>query len=462
MTALRTLARSRAASQGQAGDQRVAAAAHEAGVARVPSAGSAHRTIPWTPVIAVTAVTVWLASAFYMWHFGRTWHLDLRVYRAAGRALLDHGAPFRSSFTAHHLPFTYPPFGLLALTPLSLGPLGLVEGAWWLASSVALVGTLYVLVPSDVAGHALPVARRLAVASLVGGLATLALEPVRSNMDYGQINLLLMWLVVMDLRRSGPKWRGVTVGLAAAVKLTPIVYLLYFAVRRDWRSVAQGVGTFVALSLAAWMVLPSDSLLYWFHEVGEAARTGSVGYVSNQSWCGVLHRWPFSGDSLDAVLWAVFCAVVVAAGVFAAYQLASERRPLVESILVLALVELLISPISWTHHWSWLAVAPFAAFSLWRHRRWTSIAIGATIGVGIAAPYWWGFQGGFGGFFANNALVLSGTAVLMAFGARRPTVGPGRAALTRGNHRPRRPADSAGKMSPNGGLALRSRLERSA
>lgn len=428
MTTLHTLARSREASQGLAEDQRVAEAAHEASAARARSPGSEHRSISWTPVIAVSAMVVWLASAFYMWHFGRTWHLDLRVYRAAGRALLDHGTPFRSLFTVNHLPFTYPPFGLLALTPLSLGPLGLVEGAWWLTSSVALVGTLYILVPSDVAGHALPVARRLAVASLVGGLATLALEPVRSNMDYGQINLVLMWLVVVDLRRSGPKWRGATVGIAAAVKLTPIVYLLYFAVRRDWRSVAQGVGTFVALSLAAWLVLPSDSSLYWFHEVWEVTRIGSVGYVSNQSWYGVLHRWPFSGNPIDVVLWAVLPAVIVTAGVFVAHRLASEGRALVESILVLALVELLISPISWSHHWSWLAVAPFAAFSLWRHRRRTFVAISATIGVGIAAPYWWGIHGGIGGFFANNALVLSGTAVLTALGARRPTVGSGRAA----------------------------------
>jgi len=149
------------------------------------------------------AVAIWLASAFYMWHFGGSWHLDLRVYRAAGRSLLEHGSPFRSYYTANNLPFTYPPFALIVLAPLSFGSLGLIEGAWWLVNSVALVALLYLLLPRGTAR-----ACRFAIAALLGGAATLALEPVRSNMDYGQINLLLMFLVVIDLSQRRQRFRG--------------------------------------------------------------------------------------------------------------------------------------------------------------------------------------------------------------------------------------------------------------
>lgn len=389
------------------------------------------RRIPATPVVGALAVVVWIASGAYMWHFGGSWHLDLRVYRAAGHALFDHGAPFRALFTVHHLPFTYPPFALLVLAPLSFGPLGLAEGAWWFVSSLALVATLYLLVPPDRSGRAVPPGRRLAVASLLAGAATLVLEPVRSNMDYGQVNLLLMLLVVVDLRQPRPRLRGLAIGLAAAVKLTPLVYLLYFAVRRDWRSVVQGVSTFVALSLLAWAVLPADSALYWLHEATDARRTGQVGGVSNQSWYGMLHRAPFAGRGAVVVLWLALCGVVVVVGGLVLRRLAADRRPLVESVLVLSLVEVLVSPISWTHHWSWMAVAPLAAVSLWRDHRALAVAAVAVVLVCAAAPYLWGVRHGLGGFVTDNSLVLAGGAVLLVSAwsllrAGHPTVtGPG-------------------------------------
>jgi alpha-1,2-mannosyltransferase len=347
-----------------------------------------------------------------MWHFGKSWHLDLRVYRDAARTFLDHGSPFLSRFTSNHLPFTYTPFALLMLIPLSFGSLGLIEGAWWLVNSAALVVTLYLLISRRASKS-----RSFAIASLLAGATTLVLEPVRSNMDYGQINLLLMCLVVVDLNQSGRRFRGLAIGVAAAIKLTPIVYLLYFAVRRDWRSFAQGMVSFFALSLVSWLILPGDSALYWLHEATDAARTGFVGSVSNQSLFGMLHRAPFHGDGTHTVVWVVLCVAVVVLGGLIAYRLGAARRPLVESVLVLAFVELLISPISWSHHWSWMAVAPIAASSLWRDHRWTSVLVGAAIAVSVVAPYWWGVPGGVVGFVADNSLVLVGLSVLITWAA---------------------------------------------
>ncbi|MGH9097243.1 MAG: hypothetical protein ACRDWB_07440, partial [Acidimicrobiales bacterium] len=96
-----------------------------------------------TRLIAVGAVVAWVVSGAYMLHYGPSWHLDLRVYRDAGHALLDGGSPFTANFTIHQLPFTYTPFALLALTPLAFGSLGLVETLWWLLSVVAFVGAVY-------------------------------------------------------------------------------------------------------------------------------------------------------------------------------------------------------------------------------------------------------------------------------------------------------------------------------
>ena len=126
------------------------------------------------------------------------------------------GRPFSDFYTESHLPFTYPPFALLVLSPLSFGSLGLVEALWWLASGAAMVFTLYRLLtvntgaaPDETGapptGLAMPRQRALAVAALMAAAATLVLEPVRSNMTYAQINLFLMLLVVVDLTAGRPE-----------------------------------------------------------------------------------------------------------------------------------------------------------------------------------------------------------------------------------------------------------------
>ncbi len=129
----------------------------------------------------------------------------------------------------------------------------------------------------------------------------------------------------------------------------------------------------------------------------------------------MLHRLRFFGHTTDAAVWVVLCVVVLVLGGFVLHRLASDHRPLVESVLVLALLEPLVSPISWSHHWSWMAVAPVAAFLLWRGRRWTSALVGVALVVGVVAPYWWGIQRGIGSFLADNSFVLVGTLILFAW-----------------------------------------------
>jgi alpha-1,2-mannosyltransferase len=382
-----------------------------------------------TWVVATAAAVVWLVSAGFMFHFGAHWHLDLRVYRSAGHALYHGGSPFTAFYTESHLPFTYPPFALLVLSPLSLGSLGFIEGLWWLASSAALVFTLYRLltvntgeVPPDPAtaptGLGMAKPRAVAVAALLAAVATVALEPVRSNMDYAQINLLLMLLVVVDLTNKQTTrtwWRGCLVGVAGAIKLTPLLYLAAFAVRRDWRSLARGVGTFVAVTAVSWIILPSDSNLYWFHQATDAQRTGPIAIVSNQSWNGLLRRPPFHWGSLTAALWVILVLATVACGVFLAARLTAEHRT-AETVMALGLTELLVSPVSWTHHWSWVAIAPIAAVSLWQVHRAVAWLLLVLVALAVAAPYLW-IQHGPASYVAGNALVLMGAAVLVVWTA---------------------------------------------
>jgi alpha-1,2-mannosyltransferase len=265
--------------------------------------------------------------------------------------------------------------------------------------------------------------RAWAVSALLGGVATLALEPVRSNFDYGQINVILMVLVVADLTRPPGRWRGVPVGLAAAVKLTPLVYLVYFAAARQWRAVVRGAATFIGLTAVSWAVLPSGSSRYWLHEFFDAKRTGPLGIVSNQSWNGMVHRSPFHSGHVGTAVWIVLSLATLAVGVVLTRWLVGEHRS-AEAVMVLALTEVLISPVSWTHHWSWLALAPIVAASVARVHRCVAVALAVLVGLGVVAPYLWITHGALGDV-ASNTLVLGAAAVLVLWlavevRARRP------------------------------------------
>lgn len=382
---------------------------------RVPSVirHSSVRTV-W---IGGFAATYWLVSGIYMLHFGAGWHLDLRVYRAAGRLLFHGGNPYTATFTSVHLPFTYPPFALLVTSPLALGPLGLIETLWWLVSALSLIGVIAMVISAS-PGAAMARPQILAVAAALAGVASLVLEPVRSNFDYGQINLMLMLLVVVDLLRRGDGWwRGLPIGVAAAIKLTPLVYLLFFLARRDWRSLARGLGAFAALTAVSWIALPSESARYWLHEAFVASRTGPVGSVSNQSFFGMLHRTPFHGGAFVLPLWAALGALALAAGYVVARRSLLAKEPPV-AVMALALVELLVSPVSWTHHWSWLAVAPVVIAAVWRRGSALAGALALTVTMGIVAPYWW-VRGPLSGV-SDDALVICGVLVLIVMLTSRP------------------------------------------
>jgi alpha-1,2-mannosyltransferase len=373
-----------------------------------------------TRTISVAAIVIWLTAAGYMLFFAARWQLDLQVYRGAGHLLYAGVNPFDTRFTAARLPFTYPPFALMILSPFSFGPIGVVETIWWLLSAAALVTTLYLFLEAERRGTARVRAehdenvahwRSFAIAAALGGIACLALEPLRSNIDYGQVNFGLMLLVAFVATRPESRWRGTLIGVAAAVRLTPIVYLAIFAFRRDWRSLLRGVGTLSAATLVGWVVLPSESSLYWFHEAGNSGRTGGVTSRSNQSWYGLLNRQPFHGSFWG---WAVLGALTVGCGLFVAKR-SSARGRISETIMALALTELLVSPVSWSHHWSWVAIAPIVVVSLWKRHRMVAWALIVILAIAALEPYWWFYPRGVVTDLLCDSLGLCGAGALVVW-----------------------------------------------
>ncbi|GAA3647448.1 glycosyltransferase 87 family protein [Lentzea roselyniae] len=324
--------------------------------------------------VALAALPIVLAAA-------GCYYLDLQVYRTGGLAWLK-GLPlyidFPGTLDGPALPFTYPPIAAVLFSGLTFLPV-------WASNALVVVVSFLCLsvVCFLVTGRLTQRANVVWTVTAAVSVATLALEPVISTFLFGQINLVLMALVVVDcLAVTDRRWRGALVGLAAAIKLTPLIFLLYFLVRRDWRAALTSVATFAGLAGAGFVLAPKDSAEYWFHALLDPGRVGGLAYMANQSLRGVLHRVN-PGQPTETLLWVLLSVIVVVLAVVAARKAGND----VVALTAIATAGLLVSPVSWSHHWVWCVPALLALGFV--RRKWAWVTLGALVVVCLLGPFTW-------------------------------------------------------------------------
>jgi alpha-1,2-mannosyltransferase len=336
------------------------------------------------------------AITYYLLSFGphgiefSPYHLDLDVYRIGG-LVWRHGGDLYGRLPATsagpRLSFTYPPAAAILLSPLTLVPMTVAATVLTLAT-IALVAAVLRMFAGVLAWP--PANSRWLAAWLLP--PALFLEPVRSTLAYGQVNVVLMALITADCLADAPRWpRGAMTGLAAAVKLTPLAFVLFFLVRRDYRAAGTAVASFLATTGAGFLLAGRDSVQYWTRTVFQVGRIGSPAYAGNQSIVGVLARAGLgSGTPAGTAAWLVLSAiVVVTAWCGMRHAVAADVHAWALSLNAFA--ALLISPISWSHHWVWGIPAVLTLAACGRRRRARLPMAAAVTGVAVfaAAPQWW-------------------------------------------------------------------------
>ena len=298
----------------------------------------ARRAIGWTAFgVAVALCWHYLTKAY------DAYLLDLDVYREASDVAWAGGDLFGLTYTDVGLPWLYPPFAILFLTPISWLSEVSAQVVWTAITLVSVVVYAVVCVWNFAADrfHTL-------VVYVVTVAFALAMEPTESNINFGQVNILLAMFLVLDLSyRTGKLPQGVLTGIAAAVKLTPLLVAVYFLVTKRVKSALWTIGTFVACTVLAWAVFPQASWVYWSGTFLESDRVG-VSYISNQSINGMLQR-ALSEPGLAKLLWLALGGLVAVGVLVLAHHLFGTYPHLTDA-LVLATI-LLVSPISWTAHW---------------------------------------------------------------------------------------------------------------
>src|SRR5689334_21254694 len=358
----------------------------------------------WAPTIAWRIFQLLTVSAL-VWAgyklLGHTpYRIDIDVYRMGGRAWLD-GQPLYSDGAIFHtqggldLPFTYPPLAAISFAPFAWLSLPVASAAITLTTLVLLIAsTVMVLTRLNVWPQTTVTSepawlRRCWLAAAVVAPSVIYLEPIRSNFEFGQINVVLMTLVIADCVPRRTLWpRGVLLGLAIAVKLTPAVFLLYFLLRRDFRTLLWTAGSTVVATLAGFALAARDSVEYWTETVRNTDRIGTATLNTNQNIAGVLARLGL-GEGPRFVLWVLACVAVLALTVWAAHRAlrtAADDPERADASAMLALIcvamfGLVVSPVSWSHHWVWTLPALLVTAVTAYRRRNALLAVVTVAGI---------------------------------------------------------------------------------
>ena len=313
--------------------------------------------------------------------------VDLHVYRMGATAAVHGMDVYQPRY--YWLSFTYPPFAALVFVPGTVIFFSLAAAVLAAGSVLALPIILYLALrlPS-------PTTRLEPQQAMIVALATAAvaiwLEPVRTALTYGQIDLWIDAAVLFDLRQAdNSRWKGTAIGVAAGIKLTPAIFAVYLLVTRRYRAAATAAAAFAATVVAAFVVLPASSAHYWGGMFLNPNHIGQVQDVENQSLMGAMART--FGTAHPGSAWLVMAVLIAAAGLMLAAR-AQRCGSEATGFVLCAITGLLVSPISWSHHWVLAIPAlPLAAVALYRGRDRRPLALtvlGAAAIAGLAAIGW--------------------------------------------------------------------------
>jgi len=301
------------------------------------------------PVMVVGQVAVAVVAVLVAFVISDHSLIDLDVYRAASKALLNGsglydslpGAPF-------DLKYIYPPFAAVILVPVTFLPVIALHVVWTAFTVVLVLWSLHVVM------------QRLGISSteltpLALLAPTLLFEPIRGTLGFGQVNMVIVVLVLLDCTGVLPRrFRGVGIGIAAAIKVTPLAFGLLLLVRKDYASIARAGAAFLLAAGVGALVAPGDSKLFWTEVAFDTNRGGAPWYGPNQAITGPLTRLGLTGVS-ETMVWIVGVLLIVAAAAYAAWHFTRAGEH-IAAFSVVALASLLAAPFAASHHWSYIVV----------------------------------------------------------------------------------------------------------
>ena len=281
--------------------------------------------------------------------------IDLQVYVYAVKDMLAGRDIFATTTPFWRLYFIYPPIAAILMTPLAIGPYVFWQVVW--------TGGLVWAQQSVLKRCGAPRGWKL---GLLGIAVVLAVEPIRTTLGYGQVNTMLMALIVADLLPDRPGQRrripqGILIGLAAAIKLTPALFVIFMFLIGKRRAAITAIISFAVFTGIGAILLFGESVVFFGGLSGGDTRTASPLYTGNQSLLGVFFRLGDSSRTTTVLGLAVAGVLAVLGCLVAAYWWANNEK--VFAVAIVGITTCLASPLSWTHHYVWILPLGMAVLS---------------------------------------------------------------------------------------------------
>ena len=298
------------------------------------------------PFVVALLILPFIIAYGHLWPWQPS-TIDLQVYVYAVRDMLAGKDIFATTTPFWHLFFIYPPIAAVLMTPLAFGPYAMWQVIW----TAALVGAQQSVLKRCRA----PRGWKL---GLIGIAVVVAVEPIRTTLGYGQVNTILMALVVADLLPDrANRWKrfpqGVLTGLAASIKLTPLLFVVFDFWIGKKKAALWAIAGFAAFTAIGAVFLPQQTLTFWTGLAGGDTRTAGPIYVGNQSLLGVFFRLAGGGGTKLTLVGLGFAGLVALIGavVASAWWRSGQK---VFAVAIVGMCTCLASPLSWTHHYVWV------------------------------------------------------------------------------------------------------------
>lgn len=318
--------------------------------------GATTRSVTWS-MVSIGVVAALLVVAWQIWivPFDHQVYglfnngIDTRVYRG-GAVAVWNDLPLYDLPVYKAWQFTYAPFAALVMVPLAWVPDHTAQLLWNIGNVICLLGLIAVSLRS----LRFRFDGKFVAFTVCFGIFVVGLEPVHTTFWNGQINLVLALMVIADQVRRSERLRGIGIGLAAGIKLTPIFFAAYLVVTRQWRAAVVAVATFVATILLGLAVLRGEAWRFWTTSISETGRIGPLDSPANQSLNGFFARLvPMGLGHTPSWMWVPIGLVVGLLGLWAALAAHRAGQELL-ALSITGMTSCAVSPFSWGHHWVWV------------------------------------------------------------------------------------------------------------
>jgi alpha-1,2-mannosyltransferase len=249
--------------------------------------------------------------------------------------------------------FTYPPGAILLFWPLVWLPTSSIPFLWTWLSILCLAASLAICL------HHLQPRQWTTDFAMGCGLALAAIVVLPLEVEcliWGQTATILLLFVVLDSFVMRGRLRGVFVGLATAFKIYPVVFIIMWLWRRQYREAITALVTTAVTTGLAWILWPTSFstfirvLIVGHKEFGRFANGGAATYASS-SITSFFMRAPFHIGLLNWAWDTVFSVLVITLGLCASQRLWKMDCEISAMVCVLY-ASVLGSAVAWDHYFA--------------------------------------------------------------------------------------------------------------